>query len=266
MSHGWGGTAANLRSDAVVFARAGYLVVTFDYRGWGESDSRVILTSPQPPRSGTLRFNAEVLEVREVVDPIDQTTDLANAVSWVYGEPQCDRERIGLWGSSYSGGHVVYVAVRRSTRAHHGQPGTGVRLHGRWRWPTPNVPRRSTKPRVARTATGLSAAGRSRDRQLARAPLREKLMQYARPSKTPPGRRSVRCCSCWRKTKSCSTTAITASRPTTAPPGPKGYHRAQDQALRHLSRSPQASPTTGHRLVRRSFKKRVPNSTPEIGI
>ena len=53
-----------------------------------------------------------MLEVREVVDPIDQTTDLLNAVCWVYGEPQCDRERIGLWGSSYSGGHVVYVAAR----------------------------------------------------------------------------------------------------------------------------------------------------------
>src|SRR5262249_18995722 len=34
MSHGWGGTAAALRPDAVRFARAGYLVVAFDYRGW----------------------------------------------------------------------------------------------------------------------------------------------------------------------------------------------------------------------------------------
>lgn len=112
MAHGWGGVAANLRPDAVAFARAGYLVVTFDYRGWGASDSRVFLTGPAPERTSTLRFTAEVQEVREVVDPIDQTTDLANAVSWVYGEPQCDREKIGLWGSSYSGGHVVYVAAR----------------------------------------------------------------------------------------------------------------------------------------------------------
>ena len=112
MSHGWGGVAANLRPDAVVFARAGYLVVTFDYRGWGASDSRVVLTSPAGPRSSNLRSTAEVLEVREVVDPIDQTTDLANVVSWVYAEPQCDREHIGLWGSSYSGGHVIYVAAR----------------------------------------------------------------------------------------------------------------------------------------------------------
>ena len=32
MSHGWGGTAAALRPDAVVFARAGFLVLAFDYR------------------------------------------------------------------------------------------------------------------------------------------------------------------------------------------------------------------------------------------
>ena len=46
MSHGWGGTAEALRPDGVAFARAGYLVVTFDYRGWGKSDSRLILAGP----------------------------------------------------------------------------------------------------------------------------------------------------------------------------------------------------------------------------
>jgi cephalosporin-C deacetylase-like acetyl esterase len=58
MSHGWGGTASSLRSDAVFFARAGYLVVIFDYRGWGASDSRVILTNPQPPRTRDLPAHA----------------------------------------------------------------------------------------------------------------------------------------------------------------------------------------------------------------
>src|SRR5258708_2830244 len=57
-------------------------------------------------------FTAEVKEVREVVDPLDQTTDLMNAIHWVVGEPQCDTARIGLWGSSYSGGHVAYAAAR----------------------------------------------------------------------------------------------------------------------------------------------------------
>jgi len=50
MAHGWGGTAAAFRRDAIEMAAAGYFVITFDYRGWGESDSRVILTSPEPAK------------------------------------------------------------------------------------------------------------------------------------------------------------------------------------------------------------------------
>ncbi len=112
LCHGWGGVAAQLRPEAIVLARAGYLAVAFDYRGWGASDGRLILASPAPSGRNIARFSAEVQEIREVVDPLDQTTDLQNAIHWVVGEPECDAVRIGLWGSSYSGGHVVYVAAR----------------------------------------------------------------------------------------------------------------------------------------------------------
>jgi len=111
MCHGWGGLAEQLRPDAIVFAQAGYLVVTFDYRGWGLSDSRVILAGSKPA-SKDHKWMAEVKEVRGVVDPIDQTTDLMNAIHWTMGDPQCDPRRVGLWGSSFSGGHVAYVAAR----------------------------------------------------------------------------------------------------------------------------------------------------------
>jgi pimeloyl-ACP methyl ester carboxylesterase len=112
MSHGWGGVAAMLRPDAMEFARAGYLVVTFDYRGWGASDGRLLLAGSGLHGKKGERFTAEVTELREVVDPLEQTTDLLNVIHWVHGEPQCDTARIGLWGSSYSGGHVVYAAAR----------------------------------------------------------------------------------------------------------------------------------------------------------
>ncbi len=112
MSHGWGGVAAQLRGEAAAFATAGYLVLTFDYRGWGASDGRVVLASPAPEDRSSGRFTAEVIEIREVVDPLDQTTDLLNVLHWIQAEPRCDTERIGLWGSSYSGGHVVYAAAR----------------------------------------------------------------------------------------------------------------------------------------------------------
>src|SRR6266700_4011081 len=65
MSHGWGGTVAGLRRDAAGFAQAGYLVIAFDYRGWGASDSRVILTSRAPVEKPNQRFTAEVQELRE---------------------------------------------------------------------------------------------------------------------------------------------------------------------------------------------------------
>ncbi len=110
MSHGWGGTAHALRPDGVAFARAGFLVVAFDYRGWGNSDARLI-TSKKPTRQDG-KLIAEVQEVRGVVDPIDQTTDIMNAIHWVQSEKRCDLDRIGIWGSSFSGGHVVYVAAR----------------------------------------------------------------------------------------------------------------------------------------------------------
>ena len=109
MSHGWGGTAEALRPDAVVFARAGFLVVTFDYRGWGNSDARLIASGKPTKKDGKLV--SEVVEVRGVVDPIDQTTDIMNAIHWVQGEALCDKDRIAIWGTSFSGGHVVYVAA-----------------------------------------------------------------------------------------------------------------------------------------------------------
>jgi hypothetical protein len=112
LSHGWGGTAKMLASQATAFARAGYFAVAFDYRGWGESDSRVILTGSAPAQREGTRFAAEVQEVREVVDPMEQATDIFNAIHWVAGEPGVDRGRIGLWGTSFSGGLIVYVAAR----------------------------------------------------------------------------------------------------------------------------------------------------------
>jgi uncharacterized protein len=110
MGHGWGGVQARLRRDAVGFAQAGYRVVTFDYRGWGESDARVVLTRPadDPTR---IVFTAEVRAIREVVDPIDMATDWLNVVHWVHGEPGCDPNRIGLWGSSMAGSYVINTAA-----------------------------------------------------------------------------------------------------------------------------------------------------------
>jgi hypothetical protein len=177
MCHGWGGLAEHLRPDAIAFAKAGYLVVTFDYRGWGKSDSRLILAGGKlEPKDGKLI--AEVRQVREVVDPIDQTTDIMNAIHWAVGEKQCDPQRIGIWGSSFAGGHVVYVAARDPrVKAFVSQVGS---MDARWTIQSPGMRQETYRQGTARTRgelgypePGVKFGG------LTGAPVLEKLMGYA---------------------------------------------------------------------------------------
>ena len=127
MAHGWGGAQAQLRTDAREFATEGYLVLTFDYRGWGESDSRVFLKRPaEDPRKKEV--SGEVRAVREVVDPLDMAADWQNAIHWVHGEPQVDTKRIGLWGSSMGGSLVVYAGAHDPrVKAVHSQVAGGLK-------------------------------------------------------------------------------------------------------------------------------------------
>ncbi len=91
MGHGFGATRdAGLLPFAERFAAAGADVLVFDYRGYGTSD-------------GTPRQDVAHLRHRQ---------DYHAAIAHARGLPGVDRERIVLWGSSYSGGHVVPVAAR----------------------------------------------------------------------------------------------------------------------------------------------------------
>jgi dienelactone hydrolase len=112
MAHGWGGTASGFRTDAVQMVKAGFQVFTFDYRGWGESDGRVILTGRQPnPLPKDRKITAQVEVVRGYVDPWEQSEDWFNAINWLVAEPSVDANRIGIRGSSYSGGIVLHIAA-----------------------------------------------------------------------------------------------------------------------------------------------------------
>lgn len=106
MAHGWGGKSAHLARYASKFAAAGFMVVSFDYRGWGNSDSRLVQVRSVDDGS------YELVEYKGVVDPIDQSEDYFSVINWLSTHPQVDVEKIGLWGTSWSGGTVVYVAAR----------------------------------------------------------------------------------------------------------------------------------------------------------
>ena len=89
LGHGFGGVRAlRLYSYAERFADAGYAVVVFDYRGFGESE-------------GTPR---QVLDVRM------QLTDWRAALAFARALPGVDAQRVVAWGTSFGGGHVIALA------------------------------------------------------------------------------------------------------------------------------------------------------------
>jgi len=116
LCHGWGGLKSGLAKYARLFAEHGYVSLAFDYRGWGESDGRIL-----SPAEGQLLTTAgsqtlEVRIVREVVDPLDQQLDLRNCFAFLLGEDSVDTERVGLWGSSYWGRPCDSFCQRRRSR------------------------------------------------------------------------------------------------------------------------------------------------------
>lgn len=109
LCHGWGGLKEHLARYARDFAKAGFVCLVFDYRGWGNSDGRIISPPEGPMLTEAGEQMAKVRVIREVVDPLDQIADIRACLAWLRSEDGVDAARIGLWGSSYGGGHVVYV-------------------------------------------------------------------------------------------------------------------------------------------------------------
>ena len=74
---------------AKVFAAAGVAALVFDYRNFGDSGG----------------------EPRQHLDPWEQIEDYRNAISFAETLPEVRKDRIGIWGISYSGGHVLVVGA-----------------------------------------------------------------------------------------------------------------------------------------------------------
>src|SRR6201996_470243 len=91
MAHGLG-AVRTMRLDAYAerFCAAGYACLVFDYRNFGDS-------------AGAPR---QLLDVRM------QLQDWMVAVAYARTLPGVDANRIGLWGTSFSGDHVIATAAR----------------------------------------------------------------------------------------------------------------------------------------------------------
>jgi dienelactone hydrolase len=108
--HGWGGVKSHLIPRyAEAFARAGYICLFFDYRGWGESDGKLIAAADAPPLTEPEVRDLRVRVIRSVVDPLDEIADIRACLAWLLTEDGVDPDRVGLWGSSYGGGLTTYV-------------------------------------------------------------------------------------------------------------------------------------------------------------
>ncbi|KAI4717938.1 DltD N-terminal domain protein [Aureobasidium sp. EXF-10727] len=73
--------------------------LVYDNRGFGDSDTK----EGQP---------------RQEIIPAQQTSDYSDAITYAQSKTEVNKNKIGIWGSSYSGGHVLWVgAVDRRVKA-----------------------------------------------------------------------------------------------------------------------------------------------------
>ncbi len=70
------------------FEDAGFVTLIFDFRFLGASDG--------DPRGQIVSH--------------EQCEDIRNAITWLSRQAEVDEDRIGVWGTSYSGGHVLHLA------------------------------------------------------------------------------------------------------------------------------------------------------------
>lgn len=90
MAHGYAGVKEHaLEPFARRFADAGFAVLLHDHRTFGASDG----------------------EPRQDVNPWVQAEDWRRAISFLETQPEVDPDRIGVWGSSFAGGHALVLGA-----------------------------------------------------------------------------------------------------------------------------------------------------------
>ena len=89
LCHGYTGVKdLYLPDNAKTLNDAGYVVMTFDYKGWGESE-------------GT----------RSRLAPYSRVADVQAAMTYLGMQPEADADRIGLYGTSYGGATVSWTGA-----------------------------------------------------------------------------------------------------------------------------------------------------------
>lgn len=90
MAHGFSGLKyRGLQAYAERFRDAGFVVIVHDHRNFGLSGG----------------------EIRGDIDPWQQISDWRRVISYLEVLPGVDRNRLGIWGTSYAGGHALVLAA-----------------------------------------------------------------------------------------------------------------------------------------------------------
>lgn len=139
LCHGYTGVKdLYLPDNARVLVEAGYIVLTFDYKGWGKSEG-----------------------ARDRLAPYSRVADVQAAMTFLGAQPQVDADAIGIYGTSYGSATVVWTAAI-DPRVKCVVSVVGVGNGQRWmrsvRRPDEWVDllERSERDRVARTMSGVS--------------------------------------------------------------------------------------------------------------
>ena len=110
--NGTGGTKGKLPTRiAPGFVEKGFVFLAFDYRGWGKSESKLLMTDKMSPVNKTGLVDVKARPIRWQMDFPDQVMDIRCAISFLEGEDSVDSGRIGLYGTSYGGGLVIWTAA-----------------------------------------------------------------------------------------------------------------------------------------------------------
>ncbi|TPK66917.1 alpha/beta hydrolase [Mesorhizobium sp. B2-4-15] len=90
MAHGYAGTKYHgIEPFAEAFAKAGFVVLLHDHRNFGESGG----------------------EPRQDVNPWQQIGDWRRVISWLQDRSEVNENRVGVWGTSFAGGHAIVLAA-----------------------------------------------------------------------------------------------------------------------------------------------------------
>lgn len=90
MAHGFAGIREHgIEPFAEAFADAGFVVLVHEHRNFGVSGG----------------------EPRGDIDPWRQIADSRRMISYLEARPEVDFDRIGIWGTSYAGGHALVLGA-----------------------------------------------------------------------------------------------------------------------------------------------------------